>query len=1058
MRRHASVLCSLLCLLICSVACSFCAENNEKLVSILTPGFRVQELPIHLSNVDNLRFSPDGLLTAICYDGHIYSLQDTDADGLEDKVSPFWDRDTLTVPVGAYWAREGLYVSSKGKISLLRDTNNDGQADREEVLSTNWPPTEAFSGNVDATSITEDKDGDLYFGLLTENYANPYRVRDGVSHYNLNGKRGTIQKFHRSTGKSETIATGIRVPYQLAFNKAGDLFVTDQEGETWCPNGNPLDELNHIIPGKNYGFPPRHPQYLPNLISEPPVVAFGPQHQSACGFVFNEPSRSRKLFGPASWEDEALVAGESRGKVWRVQLSKTPFGYIGREILFARLRMLTTDVVISPKGELYVSCHSGLPDWGTGPKGEGKIFKITYTDTATPLPIAAWAGNPMEVRIAFDKPIPVETTNLVSEMQIDFGEYVRPADRLENLKPPYKVVSEQEATPRGKLKVVAAVLSEDQRTLILTTDPHPASVSYAIAIPWIRTRDPKGAPTRIDLAYDLNGVEAAWTPQDKPAPSWSGWFPHLDSEANRTCTLDSAEHEKFYSISSQPGNILFRTQLIPPPGTIKYTFMGSAPFRIDDGSAKFSSSKRGTNFVLELPVRAGVEVLPTTVEIETGSMGKLEFHVAYNSSDDPNLRPLPFSGVRLPWAPPHTKPPPVESATQLATGDYESGRGLFFSEGFKCATCHSIHEQGGKIGPDLSNLPQRDAASVLRDIRDPNATMNPDFVAYNVTLKNGEQLTGFLHAQSPTQLRLVDVTGKETLISRLEIQKQEVSSVSLMPSGLLDNRKESEITDLITFLCNEPPPRKSEEVRAILESGKNQNEPANVLRDLHIVLVASKQDHGPGQHDYPNWQTNFNAFLSRSPKTEVENAWEWPSEEQFAKANAIVFYYWNHDWTTRKFAEVDQYLGRGGGVTVIHSATISDKSPEDLARRIGLAAQPVTVKYAHTPIDLNFVALTNNLITAGFSALHLLDEPYWPMIGDTNNIQVLATAIREGVPCPMMWTFEKGKGRVFASIPGHYTWTHEDPMFRIIALRGIAWCARENPSRFLHLVEESLPK
>jgi type 1 glutamine amidotransferase len=80
------------------------------------------------------------------------------------------------------------------------------------------------------------------------------------------------------------------------------------------------------------------------------------------------------------------------------------------------------------------------------------------------------------------------------------------------------------------------------------------------------------------------------------------------------------------------------------------------------------------------------------------------------------------------------------------------------------------------------------------------------------------------------------------------------------------------------------------------------------------------------------------------------------------------------------------------------------------------------------------------------------------MIGDTNNIQVLATAIREGVPCPMMWTFEKGKGRVFASIPGHYTWTHEDPMFRIIALRGIAWCARENPSRFLHLVEESLPK
>ena len=43
---------------------------------------------------------------------------------------------------------------------------------------------------------------------------------------------------------------------RLAFNEAGDLFCTDQEGETWCPDGNPLDELNRILPGHNYGFPP----------------------------------------------------------------------------------------------------------------------------------------------------------------------------------------------------------------------------------------------------------------------------------------------------------------------------------------------------------------------------------------------------------------------------------------------------------------------------------------------------------------------------------------------------------------------------------------------------------------------------------------------------------------------------------------------------------------------------------------------------------------------------------------------------------------------------------
>jgi len=62
-----------------------------------------------------------------------------------------------------------------------------------------------------------------------------------------------------------------------------------------------------------------------------------------------------------------------------VRLVKTPHGYIGKEFIIARLSMLTTDVAISPSGALYVCCHSGQPDWGTGPQGEGKIFKISYT-------------------------------------------------------------------------------------------------------------------------------------------------------------------------------------------------------------------------------------------------------------------------------------------------------------------------------------------------------------------------------------------------------------------------------------------------------------------------------------------------------------------------------------------------------------------------------------------------------------------------------------------------------------------------------------------------------
>src|SRR5437867_614854 len=82
------------------------------------------------------------------------------------------------------------------------------------------------------------------------------------------------------------------------------------------------------------------------------------------------------------------------------------------------------------------------------------------------------------------------------------------------------------------------------------------------------------------------------------------------------------------------------------------------------------------------------------------------------------------------------------------------------------------------------------------------------------------------------------------------------------------------------------------------------------------------------------------------------------------------------------------------------------------------------------------VAPTNQVILQGLpSTIHFLDEPYWPMFGDTNKIEVLATTEQEGKSWPMVWTFQKGKGRVFGSILGHYSWTHDDPLFRILIFR-----------------------
>ncbi|PYK57630.1 MAG: hypothetical protein DME21_16870, partial [Verrucomicrobia bacterium] len=254
------------------------------------------------------------------------------------------------------------------------------------------------------------------------------------------------------------------------------------------------------------------------------------------------------MFGPKWWEGDAFVAGESRGKIWRVRLVKTPHGYVGREFLIARLSMLTLDLAISPKGDLYVCCHSGLPDWGTGPTGEGRIFKISYTDPKAPQPVIAWDDGQPEARVAFDKPLDPSVTNAVVGQQIEFGEYVRAADRYEVLKPPYQAVKQQEAAPRGRLTILSAKLDDDNQTLVLTTDRRPQALTYALTIPGVKTKGSKSGGETIDLDYDQSGVAMGLTKNKLFMDSklvrdfareagmdtweyiWIGWLPYAGVE------------------------------------------------------------------------------------------------------------------------------------------------------------------------------------------------------------------------------------------------------------------------------------------------------------------------------------------------------------------------------------------------------------------------------------------------------------------------------------------------------------------------------------------------
>jgi type 1 glutamine amidotransferase len=74
------------------------------------------------------------------------------------------------------------------------------------------------------------------------------------------------------------------------------------------------------------------------------------------------------------------------------------------------------------------------------------------------------------------------------------------------------------------------------------------------------------------------------------------------------------------------------------------------------------------------------------------------------------------------------------------------------------------------------------------------------------------------------------------------------------------------------------------------------------------------------------------------------------------------------------------------------------------------------------------------------------------LVGDPQRVRVLATAREEGMARPLFWPADHGRGRVFVSIPQHYSWSFDDPVFRAILLRGLAWATGDGVDGYDELV------
>ena len=134
----------------------------------------------------------------------------------------------------------------------------------------------------------------------------------------------------------------------------------------------------------------------------------------------------------------------------------------------------------------------------------------------------------------------------------------------------------------------------------------------------------------------------------------------------------------------------------------------------------------------------------------------------------------------------------------LRKGNASQGRALFKSV---CATCHTLFDDGAKIGPNLTGSNRADIDYLLENITNPSAILGKDYELHIFMLKDDSAAAGMVRAETANAFTVQTLTGEVT-VSKAEIKTHEQPGISMMPVGLLTALTNEQTRDLIAYLAS----------------------------------------------------------------------------------------------------------------------------------------------------------------------------------------------------------------------------------------------------------------
>jgi putative heme-binding domain-containing protein len=417
-----------------------------------------------------------------------------------------------------------------------------------------------------------------------------------------------------------------------------------------------------------------------------------------------------------------------------------------------------------------------------------------------PRPVAVWSPGPLDVVAAFDTKVDSgRLTDLVGKTISYFEVERRPDNRAAT-------------RPLGSLRIAGARLTDDGRTLFLATDPHPRMARYVLPLAPTEGRVARDHPVDAAGSYDLSGVEVAWNQQGDTddRPRWTGWWPVLDVEATRRLTHGSRPHEDGLALLSKPGRLVLGTLVRLPKGSLTLRVDATGPIDeaiLGDVQAEVTApAPADLAHHAQLEVQSQGDPLFLTITIQTGTNGRpFSLKASYRLGAKHADHPLTREQLILPWVPlPATGATAPLVVPDLSGGDLVRGQVIYSGEQARCAQCHTFRGQGGKVGPDLTEIGKKGRAEIYRAIAAPSALIDPEFISYSVASRDGRVVVGLVRAEGADAIRITDTNARATLIARKDIEQIRPSANSIMPVGLTGTLGDAAVRDLIAFLTSEP--------------------------------------------------------------------------------------------------------------------------------------------------------------------------------------------------------------------------------------------------------------